>query len=334
MAASRPVSAVERLICEKVVLFVSGKGGSGKTTVATALGVAAARRGRRTIVCDLAGVGTVARAFGITARTGVEIRLRQNLWSLSLDAKSALREWLRRQPGGRVADAALSHSPAFAHFVAAAPGAKELIAIGKVLDLAGRGPDRARAAPYELVVVDAPSTGHALGMIETPGAVSQATARGPVAAQAQALRRVLADPLATGYVGASLPEEMSVHEVLALERGLHNAIGRGLDVIVVNGIYPDRFTDEEAGRLQQLATEVEWHEALRAALSAHRRARRHAAYVRRLRAQAHAPVVTLPCVFAGTLGPAEYEALADELTTPVPVASGAGTHCMVRAIDR
>jgi hypothetical protein len=319
-AAPAPASAgsgiAEALVSDRALLFVSGKGGSGKTTVAAALAVAGAHRGRRTIVCELAGADHVARAFGIRHGVGDEIRLAPDLWSSSVDAQQALRDWLRRQPGGAVADAVLSRSPAFAHFVAAAPGARELVTIGKLLDLAGRAPDRPRATPYDLVVVDAPSTGHALGMMAAPATVGEAAARGPVGAQARRLHEVLADPVATGYVGVSLPEEMSVREVLDFDRGIHETLGRGLDLIVVNGVHPDRFTDEEAGLLRDLASRSRSPGALDAALWGHRRARRHAGYVRWLRANAQAPVITLPFVFASTIGPAGYEALAQDLTGP------------------
>jgi anion-transporting ArsA/GET3 family ATPase len=319
-AAQRPAAAgravAETLVRDRALLFVSGKGGSGKTTVAAALAVAGAARGRRTIVCELAGADHLARAFGARPRIGEEIGLAPNLWSSSLDARHALREWMRRQPGGAVADAVLGRSPAFAHFVAAAPGAKEVVTTGKVLDLCGLAPDRTRSAPYELVVVDAPSTGHALGMVAAPSAVGGAAPRGPVGAQARRLHEVLADPVATGYVGVSLPEEMSVHEVLELDRGLRDALGRGLDLVVVNGVHPDRFTDEEARRLEELAGRSRAPGALHAALWSHRLARRHADRVRRLRGRAQAPVVTLPFLFAPAIGPAEYDALAHALTGP------------------
>jgi hypothetical protein len=113
----------------------------------------------------------------------------------------------------------LSRSPAFAHFVAAAPGAKKPITIGKLLNFAG-----------VLVVIDAPSTGHALGMVAAPSAVGESAPRGPVGAQARLLHEVLADPRTTGYVGVSLPGEMSVREVLELDRGVRDALGRGLDL--------------------------------------------------------------------------------------------------------
>ena len=310
------IAADTVVTAERALLFVSGKGGSGKTTVAATLGVAAARRDRRTIICEVDGAENVARAFGSPPGARGELRHARNLWSLSLDTREALREWMRRQPGGAVAAAVLSRSPAFEHFVDAAPGAKELIAIGKLLDLAGRSPDHGRPVHYELVVVDAPSTGHAVGMVGAPGAVSGAALAGPVGTQAGALRDVLADPLVTGYVGVSLPEEMSIVEVLELERGLGEVIGRGLDLIVVNGMYPDRFTDEEANRLEELSGRPDAPGALRAALAAHRRARRHAEYVSRLLERTRTPLVTLPYLFAPTIGPLQFETLALELERP------------------
>ena len=92
--------------------------------------------------------------------------------------------------------------------------------------------------------------------------------------------------MSAGYVGVTLPEEMAVHEVLELERDLPGAVGRELDLIVVNPVHPDRFTDEEAERLHAFAGRVP---ALRAALAHHRHARAQADHLRSLREQAHAP---------------------------------------------
>jgi hypothetical protein len=112
-------------------------------------------------------------------------------------------------------------------------------------------------------------------------------------------------------VGVSLPEEMSVSEVLQLERELPGTVGRGLDLIVVNGLYPDRFSDEQAERLRGVAARSS---AVRVALAHHRRARAQVAHVRRLREEADAPVVTLPYLFVPRIGPREYAALASELS--------------------
>ena len=108
------------------------------------------------MICDLAGSEQLARAYGTD--DAEEAPLAERLSALSVDPQLALQEWMRRQPGGAAAVAVLTRSRAFAHFMAAAPGAKELVTIGKVVDLA-----TARAPG--LVVADGPSTGHALGML-------------------------------------------------------------------------------------------------------------------------------------------------------------------------
>ena len=283
-------------------MYVTGKGGAGKTTIAAALGLAAAASGRPTVVCDLAGSNQLARAYG--AGDVDEARLAARLSAISIDPQLALEDWLRRQPGGAAAVAVLTRSRAFSHFVAAAPGAKELVTIGKVVDLTEeRMPG--------LVIADGPSTGHALGMLAAPHTLGEIAPLGSVAIQARELRDFLGDPAQAGYVGVALPEEMAVSEVLQLERELPGTVGCELDLIVVNGLYPDRFSDEEAERLRRVANRSP---AVRVALKHHRRARAQAAHVRRLREQAQAPVVTLPYLFVPRIGPREYEALARELS--------------------
>jgi anion-transporting ArsA/GET3 family ATPase len=267
-------------------------------------------------VCEVAEQDRVSRAF---VREGVqreqEVELARNLWAISIDPTAALQEWLARQLGG-TALRLITGSSAFQHFVAAAPGAKELITIAKVWELAQLERWDSHNRTYDLVIVDAPASGHGLAMLTAPSTFGEIARVGPIRRQAHKVRDMLADPLRTGYVAVALPEEMPVTETLELGPRLRDAIGLGLDAIVVNGVYPARFSGKEAETLRAAAENGLPPEALgavRAALSEHERARTQRAHLRRLKRDADAPVHTLPFLFDAEVGLDEYATLAAKL---------------------
>jgi anion-transporting ArsA/GET3 family ATPase len=301
---------MEAHLLDRTLLYVTGKGGVGKTTVAAALGMAAAERGRRTIVCEVAEQDRVSRAF---AREGVqreeEIELAPNLWAITIDPTLAMREWLERQLGG-AALKLVTNSSAFQHFVAAAPGAKELITIAKVWELAQLERWDHANRTYDLVILDAPASGHGLAMLTAPQTFGEIARVGPIRRQAFKVRDMLADGRRTGYVAVALPEEMPVNETLELGTRLEAAVGLGLDAIVVNGLYPERFTGREA---DELRAHADGSAAVRAALTEHERGRIQRSHLRRLKREAGAPVSTLPYLFRPEIGLDEYAGLAAKL---------------------
>ena len=301
---------MEALLRDKALLYVTGKGGVGKTTVAAALGLAAARHGRRTIVCEVAAQDRVSRAF---ARHGVtrdeEVLLADDLWAITIDPEAALQEWLSKRLGGGPASRLLGHSHAFQHFVAAAPGAKELITIAKVWELAQFERWDRQNRTYDLVIVDAPASGHGLAMLSAPRTFGEIARVGPIRRQATKVSDMLSDPSRTGYVAVALPEEMPVNETIELEARLHDAVGLGLDAIVVNGVWPERFSAADVRRLRA----AEDGEVVRAALVSHARAKAQRAQIRRLRGKTEAPVLTLPFLFEAEVGLSGYRTLASSL---------------------
>ena len=293
--------------------FVTGKGGVGKTTVALAAALAAARDGRRVVLCEVAGQARAPRLYGLDApRRGREVQLEDSLWSTTIDPVVALEEWAGRQIGSRRLVGLLTHSNAFAAFVTAAPGARELVAITKAWELGQSERWVKGMGHYDLVVLDAPASGHGVGMLRTPHTFAEIARVGPIATQARKVAALLEDPARSALVAVALPAELSVSETLDLEHRVTDAVGRPLDAVVVNGVAPRRFSAAHVDRL--LARDGEVPAPLAAAARRqHGQAATQQGQLRRLRRHTSAHVTTLPHLAAPHLGVAEVRALADEL---------------------
>jgi anion-transporting ArsA/GET3 family ATPase len=200
----------------------------------------------------------------------------------------------------------MTSSRIFTYLAAAAPGMRELLTIGKVWDLAQLDQRRTGDTPYDLVVLDAPASGHGLGMLRTPRTFRDVARVGPISRQAGRIDAFLSDPELTGVVAVAAPEEMPVNETIDFIAALEEEMAMTPDAVVVNGVYPERFRDSEMAAIEA-ASAAGAHPALRAAISEHRRARHHRNQVRRLRRRA--PAITLPFLFEPELGEAEFEAL-------------------------
>jgi hypothetical protein len=236
---------------DRKLLVVTGKGGVGKTTIAAALGLLAARGGRRTIVVEVGEESRLPRLFGITRpQPGVETVLQERLSSISIDPDRALLEWLQVL-GGRVSGRVLASSGTFQYFAAAAPGAKELVTMVKIWQLTRGSRRGARSLDYDLVVLDAPATGHALGLLGSPQTFGAIARVGPIAGQARQLRELLETPSRSAYLAVALATEMAVTEALELQDGLQARLGRDLEAVVVNALLPRRFSAEE---MREIAT--------------------------------------------------------------------------------
>jgi anion-transporting ArsA/GET3 family ATPase len=300
---------------EKRLIFVTGKGGVGKSTIASSLGLAAAARGKRTIVCEIGSQEQISRLFN-RAQVGFhEVELEENLWTISIDPDESMREYVLLQLKVRAMRDLLFRSRVFSYLAAATPGLKELVTIGKIWELAQLDRKVKKARKYDLVIVDAPATGHGIGFLQTPRTFANIARVGPIHAQAQELDRFITDHDSTGTVIVALPEEMPVNESAALEHELSGEIGISVDRIFMNALYPERFSSAEAERLtdsSQGATGAV-REALRAAISEHRRARSQRAQLARLKRQVDAPVKTLPFIFEPELGVQEARQLAARL---------------------
>ena len=296
---------------DKRLLFVTGKGGVGKSTVAISIGLAAAARGKRAIVCELSSQENASRIF-TRAKVGFhEVELADNLWAISIDPDESMREYALLQLKVRAMRDLLFRSRMFTYLAAATPGLKELVTIGKIWELAQLDRKVKRGRKYDLVVVDAPATGHGIGFLQTPRTFNNIARVGPIASQTSAIQALIGDHELTGAAIVAIPEEMPVNEAEVLERGLTDEIGVAVDRVYMNAMYPQRFTKGEAERLEAATAHAGGRAgpAIRAALSEHRRATAHRAQLARLKRRVRAPVKTLPFVFEPELDVSAVERL-------------------------
>jgi anion-transporting ArsA/GET3 family ATPase len=306
-------------LLDKHLIFVTGKGGVGKSTVAAALGIAAARRGRRTLLAQLSGdAGALLSAAGHGSDDLLEVEVGPGLSAVSIDPQHAMEEYLRLQAGP--IGGLLGASAIFQYLAAAAPGLRELVTIGKVWELAQPRRLRRGARGYDLVVVDAPASGHAVALLRTPRTYSGIARTGPVAEQARTIDRLLADHRQSGLVLVAVPEEMSVNETLHLHEELGRDPGIALDGLMANRVYTPRFGEPAARRIAAALESphgLQAETALRAAVSQHRRRRFQETELARLEAGIGRSPLELPFLFRAGLGRADLEHLADVIEAAV-----------------
>jgi anion-transporting ArsA/GET3 family ATPase len=297
------------------LVIVTGKGGVGKTTVSVALGMRAAAEGKRTIVCEVAAQENASRMFEHTTVGFHEVELEKNLWVISIDPDESMREYVLLQLKVRAMRDMLFRSRIFNYLAAATPGLKELVTIGKIWELARLDRKAKAGRMYDTVIVDAPATGHGVGFLQTPRTFANIARVGPIHSQAQTLDNFITNHDNTGVAIVALPEEMPVNETAALEHDLVEEVGVAVDRVYLNGLYPERFSKEEAEKLTALAAAEDGaaRAAARAALSEFGRARSQRAQLARLRRRVQAPVKTLPFLFEPDLGPEAARRLARRL---------------------
>ena len=214
------------------LIVVTGKGGVGKSTVAAALGLAADRRGLRTIVVEVAARDDVSRALGTSNAPGgyAERAVSDRLHHISIDPQRAMEEYLRQQLPLGAGAGLLTRSRIFSALSAATPGMRELLTAGKVWELAQPQRRTRGSRPYDLVVLDAPATGHGLAMLQAPSTFAAVARVGPVATQGRAVASFLSDPRRTAVLAVSTAEEMPVAETFELRARLREHLGLDLSL--------------------------------------------------------------------------------------------------------
>lgn len=303
-------------------VLVVGKGGVGKTTIAATLARSAANTGMRVLLVALDNSGGLTALFGSSAPLAYEERA---LWRQPggeglvlgrlLTSDAALTEYLGSHGLGRVSRR-LVQTGALDVVATAIPGIREVLVLGKLKQL-----ERDRVA--DLIVLDAPATGHALSFLTSSGGLFDAARGGPLRRQAEEVLELLSDPVRCQVLLATIPEETPVNEVIESAYRVEDEVGVSLRAAVVNGC--DRadpalevtpITAARAAGIAEPGAEVLRHLSAAAIYRLSRIALQERA-IARLANELPLPQLRLPLLDSAGLGPGELAVLSESFDAEV-----------------
>ena len=300
-------------LLRKRLLIVSGKGGVGKSTVCAAMALIAARHGQRVLTVEIDSKERISQLFGVPEVGHEGRQVYENIWAVNLRPAQVMDDFVATQvPLRRVLDQVLQ-SPMYKYFVAAAPGLKELVTLGKIMvQEEARRSRRSKKPEWDLIIIDAPATGHGIAFLRVPYLVCDTLKMGPVHKQAKKIIGLLTDKRRTAFLLVTLAEEMPVNEAIEMYHTLEDELDISLAQLIINGVYPQVLSARERTVFERLDTRLAAADPaladgafVRAMVdcldTAARRRTLNDKYIAKLSREIPHPAIEVPFVFASSL---------------------------------
>ena len=300
-------------LLDRRLLIVTGKGGVGKSTIAAALALVAARRGKRVLVCEVNAQERVAPLLGAPA-AGYEAREAvPRVFTCNVNPRESMREYGLMVLRFKTIYDAVFENRIVRYFLRAIPSLAELVMLGKML-YEVRAEEHG-APRWDLVIMDAPATGHAVQLLRVPGAMLDTVPPGPLRRDAEMMQEMLLDPAITSLSIVTLPEEMPVNEAIDLDAQVRDLLGIARGALVVNGMPDARFSDGERERLARLEAAPRPLGPASVAARLHaQRADQAGRYLARAQAAVDLPTVIVPLIARERWDLEAVEAVAESLS--------------------
>jgi anion-transporting ArsA/GET3 family ATPase len=230
------VGALERLENLELIV-VTGKGGVGKSTVSAALGALLANRGRKVLLVEVDPRENLHYLLDTPPSGGEIVEAASNLYLQHLEPRKLLDDLVREKIKVNALARKILSSPVHLHFTEGAPGLKQTAVFGRALRMVeGHGPRQLRQP--DVVILDAPASGHGLAWMAAPQLVSEVISSGPIGHMASEIADFLGDRSRFGSVVVTTAEEMPVQEALELVAAMDDRLDRRPELLVANAIYP------------------------------------------------------------------------------------------------
>jgi anion-transporting ArsA/GET3 family ATPase len=244
----------ERLFARRLI-FVMGKGGVGKTTISVLLGMAASRRGKKTLLVEFGDSDAIGGIFSRGSLPEKPLLLMENLWGASVNPKSELESYTRAHINSTLIANRITRSRLFDYLFAATPGLKEVMSLGRIWRWE-KATDVDSGRLFDLIIVDSPATGHALSLLRLPRQLVQMIRVGPIASEIQELQGLLQNPLKTCLALVTLPEELPVNETIELYTSAESQLNIPVMVSFINSVWPEVYSSADIETMKRLSNNL------------------------------------------------------------------------------
>jgi anion-transporting ArsA/GET3 family ATPase len=233
-------------------LIVTGKGGVGKTTVAAAEAVALAARGKRVLIAMCNAKERLSTMMGSDLVGDQVVSVGHNVWAVNMSPEKALEEYGLLTLKSRALYKVLFDNRYARTFFRAVPGLSEWTMLGKAWWHTTE--KRSDGSPrYDVVILDAPATGHGLDMLRVPKVIVEVVPPGLLRRDAERAWSMFQDPALCAVVLVTIPEEMPTTETIELSRALRDELHISIGKVVVNAVLPPLFSRDERAQLARAA---------------------------------------------------------------------------------
>jgi anion-transporting ArsA/GET3 family ATPase len=299
------------------LLFIVGKGGVGKTTVSVALGLAAKRLNKTVLLIEVGDADAIGQIFDRKSLPEHPIQIQPDLWGVRINAKSVLQEYIKLHVNIPFIAARIVKSKIFEYIIAATPGLKEVMTLGQIWRWE-QNKTFDNVPHFDLIIVDAPATGHGVSLLMLPQTLINMLIVGPIVEQTRVVHNLLIDPDKTCTTLVTIPEELPVNEALEFKTIASQQLKMPVQATFINSVYPNDFSESDEEKINSNIQEICEKKHLKKlkpmfelAKSTIFRRKLQQTYIDMMYAQQqkHETIVELPFVFSHRLSVKEIEPL-------------------------
>ena len=302
-----------RKLFNKRVLIMTGKGGVGKTTLCAALAFAARDRGLKVCLIEVGQSPNLRYIFEKPIPLYKEVDVDEGITALTLDPYLALQEYVEKQLKLKKLAGWFLNNQVMQYLTQAAPGWRELITVGKIWHIETQAVGYKKRPKYDMVIVDAPATGHGISFLRVPAVILDVLKFGPVRYQTFEVQKMLLDPDRTMLNVVTLPEEMPVNEAVDLHKIARETLQIPTGFTFVNSVYPPLFDatdqkmyakllkDEKALKKLKSLFPDQGRSLFDTVAEREKRAEQSAFYLGQVRQRIGPPIIAVPHLYSGKM---------------------------------